>query len=152
MVTVVLAAPLTTKLGDFCATQALDAYGLPDLDHSHMVSCKSLKGVVRAAKKAAKKKQEGRPAQKFLADGEITKWAPQWMSQKGKMKKDDLSHAQWIACWWSRALAQMTAQAASQSETVTFQALLSSFLIANRIAVEETCRVGWHYDEDLWEF
>ena len=45
----------------------------------------------------------------------------------------------------------MTAQAASQSETVTFQALLSSFLIANRIAVEETCRVGWHYDEDLWE-
>jgi len=54
------------------------------------------------------------------------------------------------AAWWSRALAQLTAQAASAKETVSVEALLAEFLNVNRIAVEDSSKIARSYDEQLW--
>ena len=73
------------------------------------------------------------------------------MKDKDKPKKDDMTHAQWVACWWSRTLGQITAQAAAGQETVSFPALVSMFLNINKIAIEDTCRTAWAYEAETWE-
>ena len=62
-----------------------------------------------------------------------------------------MTHAQWTAFWWSRALSQLTAQAATNKESLSVQDLLSEFLEANRISIEDPGKVGKAYDAELWE-
>ena len=129
----------------FNAAEALKRYGLPTVPHHHMVGVRDLRPWVRAAKRAAKK---GEPT---LLGGNIAKWAPQWLPDKYKPKNpSDQSHAFWTACWWSRALSQLTLQAATGKEVLPVEALLTEFLDANRIAIEDTCRAAFEYDSDLW--
>ena len=73
------------------------------------------------------------------------------MQDHHKPKQETMPHAQWVACWWSRAFTQMTAQAAAGRETVSFQSLLASFLNANRIAIEDTGRTAWTYEQEVWK-
>ena len=138
-------ASLSSDSDVFNAAEALKRYGLPTVPHHHMVGVKDLRPWVRAAKRTAKK---GAP---MLLGGNITKWAPQWVPDKGKPRNlSELTHAQWTACWWSRALSQLTLQAATGREVLPVEALLTEFLGANRIAVEDTGRAAFEYDADLW--
>ena len=61
------------------------------------------------------------------------------------------THAHWVASWWSRAFTQISAQGTCNEETVTVSDLLVQFLNANRVAVQNTTRVGWEYDRFLWD-
>ena len=81
----------------------------------------------------------------------LEKWTPQWMAPEHKPKSaSDLPHAQWVACWWARTLSQLTTQAASGSEATSVECLLTEFLSCNKIAVEDTCKVAWHFEAELW--
>ena len=44
----------------------------------------------------------------------------------------------------------MTAQAASYRETFSFEQLLTEFLNCNRLAIEDSCKVSWTFEDDLW--
>ena len=59
-------------------------------------------------------------------------------------------HVIWTACWWARALSQLTLQASSNMEALSVQSLLCEFLEANRVALQESCRVGFEYDAMVW--
>eukprot|EP00973_Karenia_brevis_P021694 2983820-Karenia_brevis.AAC.1 len=48
-------------------------------------------------------------------------------------------------------MTQLTAQGSAGFEIVSVQTLPVQFLNANRIAAEDTCKVGWNYDMELWE-
>lgn len=86
----------------------------------------------------------------FLVDKDLPKNYPRWMKSADRPTYSDMTHAQWVANWWARAFCQLTAQAHTKVETVPVQCLLNEFLNPNRIAVENSCRVGHLYDGDLW--
>ena len=52
--------------------------------------------------------------------------------------------------YWARALAQLSAQATSGKETVTFSDILVEFVNANKVAVLSSTKVAWEYDRHLW--
>ncbi|CAK0897479.1 unnamed protein product [Prorocentrum cordatum] len=79
----------------------------------------------------------------------MPKWCPQRMGDKHKPRPGDITHAQWTALWWSRALAQLTVQAHSGREALTVQSLLSALFNASRMAVEDTARVANDCDTTL---
>ena len=60
------------------------------------------------------------------------------------------THAHWVATFWARALAQVSAQATCGQETVSISDILIEFLNANKVAIEHTTRAGWEYDRHLW--
>ena len=62
----------------------------------------------------------------------------------------DLSHAQWTAAWWAKALAQLIVQAAAGDEAVCVATLLQQFLDANRMSIEDTGKAAFIYDAELW--
>ncbi|CAK0849838.1 unnamed protein product, partial [Prorocentrum cordatum] len=98
------------------------------------------------ARKAARGK---RP---FVANGSAARWARQWMGDKHKPQRNvDITHAQWTALLWSRALSQLTVQAHSGAEAVSVQALLTEFLGADRLAVQGPGRVAAECDRSLWD-
>ncbi|CAK0880396.1 unnamed protein product, partial [Prorocentrum cordatum] len=114
--------------GEFDAVSCLSRYGIPGVEHGHQRDHESLRATIRAVRRAAR----GRPEQRrwFLCREPLEKWAPQWMTIKPTGKT--MTHAQWVACFWSRGLAQLTAQSASEQETVSMQALLRLFLNMNQ--------------------
>ena len=132
----------------FDATECLKKYGLPSIDHGHLMPFESLRTVVKAAQKRKKKAKDTKF--EFVIDKEIYKCMPQWSSEKDKPSKGDMTHAQWVAAWWSRALGQLTVQAAIGHESAPVEALLSQFLHCNRIAVQDTVRTAQCYDSALW--
>ena len=71
---------------------------------------------------------------------------PQWTTKKDKPAKGEMTHAQWVAVWWGRALGQKTIQASIAHETIPFEALLNQFLHCNRMAVQDTVRAAQCYD------
>ena len=62
-----------------------------------------------------------------------------------------MTHPDWVAAWWSRALVQLMAQGHAQKSTVTVETLLLEFLNANMVAAQEHMDVGWQYDKHLWK-
>ena len=130
---------------EFDAAACLKAYGLPDVKHDHIVPHSVLRALAAKARKAARRRRV------FVAGGAMQKWRPQWMGDKHKPRPGDVTHAQWTALWWSRALAQLTVQAHAGREALSVQSLLSAFLDANRMAVEDTARVANEYDTSLWD-
>ena len=139
----------TTDEGDFDASACLGKYGFPSLDSAHIVQYSVLKREVKAARTAAKP-HRGKEPKKHLINQELTSHCPQWMQEKDKPKKGEMTHAASVACWWSRALSQLTAQAASGKETVPVQALLAEFLNVNCMAIEDTCKTVSQFEKDLW--
>ena len=136
----------TSDVNDFDATACLTRYGFPSLSHSHCPAYSDLKALVKAARHAKKK---GRA---FVVHGSLHKFAPQWMPQKFRPRSiSEMTHAQWTACWWARAFSQLSAQAATSSEAVSVDTLVSQFLDANRVALEDTGKVAMEYDAQVWE-
>ena len=72
------------------------------------------------------------------------------MKDNDKPTKTDMTHAHWVAVWWARALSQMTAQAVTDKETFSFEALLDQFLNCNRTTIEDTAKTAQRYDADIW--
>ena len=131
---------------DFDASKCLEVYGLSGIPHRHGLPHRELKALVKAAKRALKHKR------KFIIAGSFIKHCPQWMSAKHRPTKfQDVTHAQWTANWWARALSQLTVQAATGKETVSVQTLVTQFLDANRLAIEDSGKTAFHYDNVLWE-
>eukprot|EP00959_Pyramimonas_sp_CCMP1952_P115858 2422244-Pyramimonas_sp.AAC.1 len=74
----------------------------------------ALRTVAAKARKAVRRK---RPV---VANGPAAKWALQWMGDKHKPQRNvDITHAQWTALWWSKALSQLTVQAHSGADAVS---------------------------------
>ncbi|CAK0857956.1 unnamed protein product, partial [Prorocentrum cordatum] len=130
----------------FDAAARLSSYGLPNVSHEHVPPHAALRTVAAKARKAVRRK---RP---FVVNGSAAKWAPQWMGDRHKPQRNvDITHAQWTALWWSRALSQLTVQAHSGAEAVSVQALLTELLDANGLAVQESGRVAAECDRPLWD-
>ena len=55
-----------------------------------------------------------------------------------------------MAEWWRRALCQLSALSVAKQETVNIGDLLVQFLNANRVAIQNSTRVGWEFDKALW--
>ena len=119
-------ASASNEDGGFDAAESLRRYGLPSLDHGHMLPFDQLKKIKSATQKV-KTKAKGKP-HSFIVDKEALKCPPQWMKEKDKPTKTDMNHAQWVAVWWARALGQLIVQAAVDHETVSFETLLNQFL------------------------
>ena len=87
----------------------------------------------------------------FPCDWVVIEVVALWLPDKLKPAKSaDMTHAQWTALWWARALSQLTVQASSGKETLSVEALLCEFLDANRVSMEDGCRTGYEYDSSLW--
>ena len=132
----------------FDATECLKKYGLPSIDHGHLLPFDLLKTLVKAAGKRKKKSKDSNFD--FLVDRDIHKCMPRWLKDKDRPPKGEMTHSHWVAAWWSRALGQLSVQAAIGHETVPFEALLNEFLHCNKMAVQETVRTAQSYDADLW--
>ena len=88
-----------------------------------MQQFRDLTQLEKVARKAAKKNRA------FLVSGSLLKAVPQWLPDKLKPTKlADMTHAQWTAMWWARALSQLTVQVSAGRETVSVEALLCEFL------------------------
>ena len=79
--------------------------------------------------------------------GLVLDFAPQWLGDKcpKSMKADNMTHAVWVASWWSRALTQVAAQAFTKEETLSFENLLVQFLNANKVGSSPACRKVDHH-------
>ena len=97
---------------------------------------RNLEEQAKKAKKATVKKKP------FVAPGEVLDYCPQWMGANAPRRFNwaEMSHAHWVAAWWSRALSQLASQGHAESESVTFASLLTEFL--NTMA--------WEYDRRVW--
>ena len=100
-----------------------------------MLAFQSFKKVVMDARRAARTRRGGNIPTKLLASEALDKFFPQRMQPKDHPKKGDMNHAVWVALWWSRALAQLSAQAVCGKEPLTFQVLLPGFLSVNQIVI-----------------
>ena len=101
------------------------------------------------AKKAMAKAQDHEP---FVAGEDVLKFSPQWLSKTAPkyLDKAGMSHAVWVASWWSRSLTQIASQGHSEVSTMAFQDLLNEFLNINQIAVEKSESLAWNYDKHVW--
>ena len=127
------------------ASKALGRYGLSSVPQDHMLPYFDLERAIKEGRRAAKRHKD------FLCPQDLVKFGPQWMEAKDKPKRLlDMTHAQWVAFWWSRTLTQLTSQASTDNVTVTFDVLITEFLNINRMAIEDTCKVAWTYEEELW--
>ena len=139
-------APSTSLEKDFDAHERMRARGL-GVKSDRNCSFAALRALAASARKAARR----HTPQKFVVPGALNKFTPQWMDERYRPQTaSDVTHAQWTAMWWGRALAQLTCQAHTQKEAVTVETLLGAFLDVNRIAVEDTRRVASDYDATLW--
>ena len=64
---------------------------------------------------------------------------------------NEMTHAHWVAAWWSRAISQIAAQAACEKETVSVETLLVQFLNANKIAIDCGTKTAWAFDKHVWD-
>ena len=132
----------------FDAAECLKKYGMPSVEHGHLIGFGNLRQLVRTAQKA-KKKAKGEHVN-FIIDKAAAKCSPHWMKEKDQPPKHDMTHAHWVAAWSARTLSQLTVQAAVGQETVSFDQLLNQFLNYNRVAIEDTVKTAQCYDADLW--
>ena len=93
---------------------------------------------------------------KDLISEHVLDFPPQWMKNppknlKPKIKGGTMTHPEWVAAWWSRALVQLMAQGHAKKSTLSVETLLVEFLNANKVAAEEFQDVGWEYDKHLWK-
>ena len=127
----------------FQVSQALGRYGLPDIPYQHMPP-------TSVVAKAAKKAQADAAAWKqFVAPGKMSEYRPVSM-ESWPAEGQNMTHAQWVAGWWSRALTQLAAQHACEWETFSFQTLLTEFLNMNQVAMDSNVRTAWSYDQEKW--
>ena len=81
----------------------------------------------------------------------VTDYNPQGMKTNPPKTMDDIpTHARWVASWWSRALAQLTIQGDAKLESLNMSDLLTQFLNANKVIMENSNRVGWQVDNEKW--
>ena len=86
-----------------------------------------------------------------MVPGPVTDYNPQGMKTNPPKTMDDIpTHAHWVASWWSRALAQLTVQGHANLESLNMSDLLTQFLNANKVIMENSNRVGWQVDNDKW--
>jgi len=130
----------------FDCTASLKKYGLDRIKPTHMMKNKEVKEM---AKKATAKAQDQEP---FIAGDDVLKFAPQWLLKTAPkyLDKPGMSHAVWVASWWSRSLTQIASQGHAETSTMAFQDLLNEFLNINQIAVEKTEPLAWYYDKHVW--
>ncbi|CAK0837432.1 unnamed protein product, partial [Prorocentrum cordatum] len=129
----------TSPEKDFDAFECLRSYGLG------VKSDRNCRFAALRALAASARKDE------FAVPGALNKFSPQWMDERYRPQTaSDVTHAQWTAMWWGRALAQLTCQAHTQKEVVTVETILGAFLDVSRIALEDTRRVASDYDATLW--
>ena len=103
--------------------------------------------VEEAAKKAM---TSVRRRSNFVVPGTVFDYTPDWMLQPPKTMNEVTSHAQWVAMYWSRAMTQLAAQATTGKETFQIKDILEEFLNINQMCVENSGRMGWTYDQELW--
>lgn len=63
---------------EFDASEGLSKYGLPKIPHEHLPAFDAMKPAANKARHAKKKNRAS------LVQGEVCKWAPQWMQEKPK--------------------------------------------------------------------
>ena len=133
--------------GGFDFHKSMKKYGLANMPTTHTQKTKSIEDISKKAKKAFNKHK------KYLAPGDVMDFAPQWMENKRprNTRAGDMTHGHWVAAWWSRALAQVAAQGAAESETVSFENLLVQFLNANMLAIKHGTKTGWELDKHIWD-
>lgn len=134
----------------FDLTKSMEQYGLEGIPHDHRPRMKVARAMV---KKLSKKFGEG---ECDLLSENVLEFTPQWMKTpaqdfKPKHFGGTMTHPEWVAAWWSRALVQLMAQGHAQKSTVTVQTLLLEFLNANQVAAQEHMDAGWEYDRHLWK-
>ena len=131
----------------FDCTASLKKYGLERIKPIHMMKNKDVK---EYAKKAAAKAQDN---EEFLVGDDVLKFPPQWLAKDNPraLDKNGMSHAVWVANWWSRSLTQIAAQGHAENSFVSVQDLLNEFLNINRLAVEGKSEgLAWAYDKYIW--
>ena len=132
------------KRSHFNANAMLEVYGLEAVPHEHMPRSNYLEKVAKKAKSTCAAKKD------FMAPGGVVDYWPQWMGDPPKATDQCPTHAHWCAAWWSRALTQLTAQAAAEQESVSFGTLLTEFLNLNKVAIQQNGRTAWQYDQEKW--
>ena len=86
----------------------------------------------------------------YFVPGPVTDYPPTWLEDPAKDMTALKTHAHWVASWWGRAFAQLSAQGHAEKQTVSLTDLLREFLNANQVAVESSNKVGWEYDRMVW--
>ena len=126
--------------------KSLDKYGLSGIPNTHMADTEAMEKHAKKASSAYKARGS------FLLKEPVTSFAPTWMegTQKPKDVANMQSHAHWVACYWARALSQLSAQSTSGEETVTPTDLLVHFLDMNQLAIKRTTRTCWEFDRKYW--
>ena len=89
--------------------------------------------------KAVKKNKE------FLSAGGVMECVPQWPGIKypKNINSNEMTHAHWVAAWWSRAISQVAGQGSTEKQTLSVEQLLVQFLNMNKVAVEQGVRTPW---------
>ena len=131
----------------FDYSSSMKQYGLANIPSIHTQKTKRIEDNAKKYKKASGKQRL------HLAPGGVMEYAPQWMGDKPpkSLRAEQMTHAHFVAGWWSRAFTQVAAQGAAESETLSFESLLVEFLNVNKVAVEQGTKVAWEYDRALWD-
>ena len=88
---------------------------------------------------------------KYLVPGQITEFTPHWMKTSLPTRVEDITtHSYWVAAYWSRALSQIVTQGHTGKQTLSMEQLLTNFLNVNRTCIEQTSKVGWRTDNEMW--
>lgn len=132
---------------DFDMCGSMKKYGLAQIPNIHTQKTKRIEEAAKRAKKVYRKKK------RFLAAGPLQEYAPQWMGDKQPkgFRSDGMTHAHWVAAWWSRTLTQLAAQGSAEVETLSFETLLTEFLNANKVAIEKGTKAAWELDRHIWD-
>ena len=131
-------------LQDYNCAASLAQYHLSSFPTEHLPRHEKME---TTAKKAAR---SFRTRGNFVASGKVLDYAPKWATVPKEVNSLE-GHAKWVAAYWGRALAQLSAQGSAQSESVSLRDIIVQFLNANKIASESSNRVAWNYDDEIWQ-
>lgn len=125
----------------------LQKYGLANVPNIHTQKTKKITDFTKHAQKATKKDKQ------YFADGGIMDYTPQWMGEKRfkNLNSDGITHAHWVAAWWSRAMSQIAAQGTTEKQIVSVEQLLTQFLNMNKVAIQHGTKTAWELDKQIWE-
>ena len=83
--------------------------------------------------------------------GATTDFTPTWMKTPLPQRLEELqTHAHWVAASWSKALTQIATLGHTKNQTLSVEQLLTQFLNINRICIEQTQKVGWYTENEMW--
>ena len=128
----------------FGCNACLWEYNLHEIPTEHLPTKEKMEKMARRGAKSYR--EHG----KYLVTGPVTDYQPAWMEEPVKDMGALKTHARWVALWWARTFAQVAAQGHSKRETVSLTDLITQFLRANQAAIENSNKVGWEADKDLW--